>query len=319
MDVMRFIEFKNKIISNVSRVIVGKEDIIELITVSFICGGHILMEDVPGTGKTKLAKAFAKTLGLDFKRIQFTPDLLPSDITGVSIYNQKTSEFEFRPGPIMTQFLLADELNRATPRTQSALLEAMEEDQITADGITYPLPRPFFCMATQNPVETYGTFPLPEAQLDRFFMRLSVGYPGEDEEYDILRRFDGKDPLDALGSIVLPEEIDFVRAAYSEVKVEEDVAKYIIAIMNETRESKDIELGVSPRGSLSLYRAGQAYAAVCGRDYVTPDDIKCLALPVLNHRLKLKSDARYLDNRKSLIAEILDRVPAPTEYVETEK
>lgn len=319
MDVMKFVEFKNKIISNISRVIVGKEDIIELVIVSFICGGHVLIEDAPGMGKTKLAKAFAKTLGLDFKRIQFTPDLLPSDITGVNIYNQKTSEFEFRPGPIMTQFLLADELNRATPRTQSALLEAMEEGQITADGITYALPRPFFCMATQNPVETYGTFPLPEAQLDRFFMKLSVGYPNEDEECEILRRFDGKDPLDAIDSVVSSDEIDFVRQAYSEVTVEEDVAKYIIAIVNETRVSKDIELGVSPRGSLALYRAGQAYAAVSGRDYVTPDDIKHVAMPVLNHRLILKADARYLDNRKSLVSEILDRVPVPTEHVETEK
>jgi len=299
---------------NVARVIVGKDEIINLAFVALLCEGHLLLEDVPGIGKTTLAKALAKSLACTFRRIQFTPDLLPSDLTGLAIYNQKTQDFEFRPGPVLTQILLADEINRATPRTQSALLEAMQERQITVDGNTILLPRPFFVMATQNPVELEGTFPLPEAQVDRFFMRVQLGYPTADEESAILKRYEHDEPLQTLEPVIDNASLLEMQRAVQNVRVEDSIREYIVLIARATRAHNAIELGVSPRGTLFLYHAAQAYAATQGRDYVLPDDVKYLAPYILTHRLMLGAQTRLRGRTtQDLIKEIVESVPAPVE------
>ena len=300
--------------ANVGRVIVGKDEIINLAFVALLCEGHLLLEDVPGIGKTTLAKALAKSLDATFRRIQFTPDLLPSDLTGLAIYNQKTQDFEFRPGPVLTQILLADEINRATPRTQSALLEAMQERQITVDGSTMRLPRPFFVIATQNPVELEGTFPLPEAQVDRFFMRIQLGYPSADEENAILKRFERAEPLDELQSVIDNATLLEMQRQVQTIRVEDSLREYIVSIARATRSHNAIELGASPRGTLYLYHAAQAYAGTQGRDYVLPDDIKYLAPYVLTHRLILGAQTRLRGRTtQDIVQEIVQAVPAPVE------
>lgn len=314
MNIEQFVSFKNKVIKNVSKVIVGKDEVIELVTVAFICGGHILLEDVPGLGKTMLVRAFAKTIGCDFKRIQFTPDLLPSDLTGINFYNQKTGDFQFKPGPIFTNILLADEINRATPRTQSALLEAMQERQVTTDGVTRKLPEPFMVLATQNPIESFGTFPLPEAQLDRFFMRIKIGYPTREEEIEIVNRNKKLDLIEDLESVVSLEEINYVRSAYNEVRISKEVMDYLLDIIEKTRNIDVIQLGVSPRGTIALFKASQAYAAINGRDYIIPEDIKKMAPYVLNHRVILKGLSRD-KNIYSFINSVLDTIKVPVEEV----
>ena len=307
-------EVAERVKANVGRVIVGKDEIIELILVALLCEGHILLEDVPGIGKTTLAKAVAKSLGCSFKRIQFTPDLLPSDVTGISWFNKKTQEFEFRPGPIMAQIVLADEINRATPRTQSALLEAMQERQVTVEGETRPLPRPFLVLATQNPIELEGTFPLPEAQVDRFLMRLKLGYPTAEEENEILMRYEQHDPLDDLTPVIQADELLDMQQQRREVRVEASVREYLVQVCRATREHSAIELGASPRGTLFLYQTAQALAALRGRDFVLPDDIKYLAPFVLTHRLILSPQVK-LRGRTSedIVKEIVESVPAPVE------
>lgn len=307
-------QFAQVIRTNVARVIVGKDAVIDLLLVALLCEGHVLIEDVPGIGKTTLAKALARSLDCTFRRIQFTPDLLPSDITGVNVFNQKTGEFEFRPGPIMAQVVLADEINRAGPRTQSALLEAMQEGQVTADGVTRPLPRPFLVLATQNPIELEGTFPLPEAQIDRFLMRLSLGYPDVAEERAILHRFRQEDPLDKLEPVVKAEDILAMAARCRQVFVHEAVEAYIVELAHASRRSPDVRLGISPRGTLALYRTSQALAAIRGRDYVIPDDVKALAVPVLAHRLIPATQSRLRGSRhEDLIAALIEQVPVPVE------
>ncbi len=306
----------NTLRANIARVIIGKDATVNLALVALLCEGHLLLEDVPGIGKTTLAKALAKSLGCTFRRIQFTPDLLPSDITGLSIYNLKTQEFEFRPGPLLAQIVLADEINRATPRTQSALLEAMQERQITVDGATMPLPRPFFVLATQNPVELEGTFPLPEAQVDRFFMRIKLGYPSSAEESLILQRYDRAEPLDELQAVVTNEALAEMQRAIRAVRVEDSVREYIVAIAHATRAHPAVELGVSPRGTLFLYHAAQAYAAISGRDFVLPDDVKYLAPFVLTHRLIIGAQTRLRGRGAAeIVKEVVDSVPAPVEKV----
>lgn len=313
MDTKKFEEFRCKIKNNVGNVIVGKEDTIDKIIVSFICSGHVLIEDVPGLGKTKLANSLSKSMDCSFKRIQFTPDLLPSDLTGIYYYNQKNQEFEFRKGPLLSQFVLADEINRATPRTQSALLECMEERQITVEGNTIKLQRPFFVMATQNPVEQFGTFPLPEAQLDRFFMKLSMGYPETNEEKAMMNRFMTKDPINELQPVVSMEDIEYVQNNYTAVHVSEEIKDYIIEIVNATRSHREVELGCSPRATLNMMKGSQALAAIRGRDYVIPEDIKELAVPILSHRLMLKNELSSGNKSKALIEEIISTIEAPLE------
>lgn len=314
MDIEKYVEFREKVIKNVSKAIVGKEKIIELIAISFICGGHVLIEDVPGLGKTLLVKAFAKTIGGSFKRIQFTPDLLPSDLTGINFYNQKLGEFEFRPGPLFANIILADEINRATPRTQSSLLEAMEERQITVDGVTRKLPEPFMVLATQNPVETYGTFPLPEAELDRFFMRIKIGYPTREEEIEIINRNKKQELLDSVDAVVRKEEIDYLKNNFQKVKVSNDVMNYLLDIINATRNSESILLGVSPRGSIALFKASQVYALFNGRDYVIPEDIKYLAPYILNHRIIAVGVTRT-KNIYENVNTLLESVKVPLEEI----
>ena len=302
----------SRIIDNVATVIVGKRDAIELVVVAMLANGHILIEDVPGVGKTTLAKSISRSVGLSFKRVQFTPDLLPSDVTGVTIFNQKTREFEFRQGPVMAQIVLADEVNRATPKTQSALLEAMEERQITVDGVTYALPEPFLVLATQNPIEYEGTFPLPEAQLDRFLMRVNLGYPERQDELQVLATRQREQPIDDIEQIVTLEEVFAAQEAVKEVYVDPLVSNYIVDITRATREHADVYLGASPRGSLGLFRSGQALAAVAGRDYVVPDDVKRLAESVLSHRVIVSPAARIRSvDTRAIVAGILDFVPVP--------
>ncbi|WP_291567896.1 MULTISPECIES: AAA family ATPase [unclassified Clostridium] len=314
MEVLRFQQFREKIRDNIGKVIIGKEGNIDKIVTAFITSGHVLLEDVPGLGKTKLAKSLAKTMNCSFKRIQFTPDLLPSDLTGIYFYNQKDYEFEFRQGPLLSQIVLADEINRATPRTQSALLECMEERQITVEGHTIKLNKPFFVIATQNPVEQFGTFPLPEAQLDRFFMKLSMGYPNYDEEKNMMNRFMESDPLNDLHSVITMEEIEYVQNNYSKVHVSEEIKEYILNIVIATRKHKGIELGCSPRATLNLMKGCQAYAAINGRDYVIPEDVKILAPSIMSHRIILRSEINIDDNKaEKLINDILNTIEAPLE------
>jgi MoxR-like ATPase len=303
-------ESGEKVIANVERVIVGKHQEVRLALVALLCQGHLLIEDVPGTGKTVLAKAIARSLGCSFKRIQFTPDLLPTDVTGLSIFNQKTQEFEYRPGPIMAQIVLADEINRATPKTQSALLESMEEHQVTVDGVTYQTPDPFLVIATQNPIEYEGTFALPEAQLDRFLLRLHLGYPEPLDEIMILDEQKRTHPIDDLDEVATLDELRAMQEAVREIYVDSVVSEYIVRLVNATRNHPDVYLGASPRGSLALYRAGQAYAALHGRDYVIPDDVKAVAVPALAHRTIVKTAATVRDVDAGLIVrELLDSVP----------
>ncbi|MBW7884386.1 MAG: MoxR family ATPase [Caldilineaceae bacterium] len=298
----------------VGRVIVGKDAAVELLLVALFCEGHVLIEDVPGIGKTTLAKTLARSLGCTFGRIQFTPDLLPSDITGVNIFNQKSGEFEFRAGPIAAEIVLADEINRAGPRTQSALLEAMEERQVTVDGVTRPLPYPFLVLATQNPVELEGTFPLPEAQLDRFLLRVALGYPDREEERTILRRFRDANPLSELRPLIGAEEIRSASARCRQVFCHPVVEDYLLDLVAATRHEATIELGVSPRGALGLYRGSQALAALRGRDYVIPDDLQQLAVPMLAHRLILTPEARLRGQTAgSILGRILEQTPVPVE------
>lgn len=305
-----------RVIGNVERVIVGKAEPVTFSLIAVICQGHILIEDVPGVGKTVLTKAIARSIGCSFKRIQFTPDLLPSDVTGVSIYNQKSSNFEFRPGPIMAQIVLADEINRATPKTQSALLEAMEEVQITIDGNTYKLPRPFMVMATQNPIEYEGTFPLPEAQLDRFMMGIQLGYPKPADEINILDTHQLRHPLDDLEQIMTAEELIFIQQQVRTIHVDASIREYIVALVNATRHHQNIYLGISPRGSLALLRAGQALAAIQGRGYVIPDDVKMLVKPTLAHRIIVTPAARVRSiTSNAILDEILQSVAIPNAWV----
>ena len=300
------------VVANVEKVIFGKHHEVQLALVALVCRGHILVEDVPGTGKTVLAKAIARSLGCSFRRIQFTPDLLPSDVTGVSIFNQRTSTFEFRPGPIMTQIVLADEINRATPKTQSALLEAMEEHQVTVDGTTYQLPDPFLVMATQNPIEYEGTFPLPEAQLDRFFIRLQLGYPKDKEEIAILDAQRVIHPLETIEQVISAEELVEAQAGVKDVHIAEQVKTYVVAVVNATRSHPDVYLGASPRGSLALARASQAFAMLQGRAFVVPDDVKFLVKPVYRHRIILKPEAEIEGlNADTAMTRILARVEVP--------
>ncbi|MCL4560358.1 MAG: MoxR family ATPase [Chloroflexi bacterium] len=303
-----------RICDNVQKVIVGKEEVIQLTLVSVLCEGHILLEDVPGIGKTTLARALAVSLGCSFHRLQFTPDLLPSDVTGHSWFNQKNQEFEFRQGPLMSQVLLADEINRATPRTQSALLEAMQEQQFTVDGVTRHLPRPFLVLATQNPVELEGTFPLPEAQIDRFLMRIAIGYPSQEDENRLLERFRVSDPLPELTAVTTPEEIIAMQGERRQVKVEASVRDYVVRVARATREHEEIDLGASPRATLALYQASQGWAAIHGRGFVLPDDVKTMAPYVLCHRLMVSSQAQLRGRRpEELVADIVAEVPVPVE------
>ena len=301
-----------EIIANVENVIVGKRRQIILAIVSWLCEGHILLEDVPGVAKTMLARTLSKSVGCRFKRIQCTPDLLPTDVTGASIFNQRTSEFEFRPGPIFAQIVLADEINRATPRTQSALLEAMAEGRVTVDGVTHELEPPFLVMATQNPIDHEGTFPLPEAQLDRFLMRFSLGYPNMDDELKMLDRLQRGHPLDRLEPVVTPEELVACQRAVREVHVDEKVRRYLTQIVHRTRECDDLSLGASPRASIALFRTSQALAAASGRSFVQPDDVKRVAAPVLTHRLILRPESRLRKiTAESIVEEIVAEVPVP--------
>jgi MoxR-like ATPase len=306
-DVQKFV---SPLIENIEQVIVGKRQAIEFILVALLCEGHVLLEDVPGSGKTMLARAIAASLGIRFKRIQCTPDLLPNDITGVSIFNQKSGEFEFNPGPIFVNILLADEINRATPRTQSALLEAMQEQQVTVDGVTRDLPRPFLVLATQNPIEYEGTFPLPEAQLDRFLMRLSLGYPSHMEERQILTKLWREHPITKIGKVVDGQELASLQKRVWDVNVDATLQDYIIALVAATREHPDLSLGVSPRGSLALLKGAQALAAIDGRDYVLPEDIKTLVPLTLAHRLILTPEAELRGRTAQLILEgVLEKTP----------
>ena len=308
------------VLDNVERVIVGKRREIELGLLALLCNGHVLIEDVPGVGKTVLAKALAHSLGCEFKRIQFTPDLLPSDITGVSIYNQRSGQFEYRPGPIVANLVLADEINRATPKTQSALLESMEEHQVTVDGHTYALPEPFIVLATQNPIEYEGTFALPEAQLDRFLIRMSLGYPERLDEIEMLDRQADRHPLESLEQVTDARTLKLAQRAAHAVHVDRGIREYIVALAEATRAHGEVYLGVSPRGSLALYQASRALAAMRGRDFVLPDDIKELAIPTLAHRIIVSPAARMknLDGR-DIIHELLTTVPVPGARVGTRR
>ena len=313
MNVNAFVSFRDRLIGNCSRVIVGKDEVIEQIIVCLIASGHVLLEDLPGTGKTMLLRAFSTSIGGKFKRIQFTPDLMPSDLTGINFFNQKEGVFGFRPGPLFANMVLADEINRATPRSQSALLEVMEEKQITVDGDTYPMDEPYMVMATQNPLESYGTFPLPDAQLDRFFMRLQLGYMTEEQELTVMRRGETRAIIDTLSQVVTAEELSALRASYPEVVVSDEVARYMMAIITATRQSELVSNGVSTRGAQALYRASQIHAALSGRDFVIPEDVKREAAAVLPHRILLVSGS-HLDKLR-FIQNLLEEIPVPLESV----
>ena len=305
-------QFGEGIINNLEQVIVGKSQAVELVVIGLLCQGHILIEDVPGVGKTMLARSLAKSLDCTFNRIQFTPDMLPSDVTGVSIFNQQTRQFEFRPGPIMGQIILADEVNRATPKTQASLLEAMEEHQVTVDGVTHMLPRPFMVLATQNPIEYEGTFPLPEAQLDRFLLRVRLGYPSASEEIRVMNDQQIRHPIESLDPVVRVEYLLDAIQAIREVYVSPSIQRYIVDLVGRTRQSGDVYLGASPRGSLALFRAGQARAALQGRDHVLPDDIKALAVAVLGHRIIVSPAARLRElSADRIVQEIIYNAPVP--------
>ena len=313
MDTKLFEDCNKKVIANCSRVILGKEEIIENIFISFICGGHVLLEDVPGTGKTMLLKSFSKTLGTKFKRIQFTPDLMPSDLIGIHFYNQKTNEFVFREGPLFSNIVLADEINRATPRTQSALLEAMEEKQITVDGETFLEEEPFMVMATQNPLENYGTFPLPEAQMDRFFMKLHMGYMQPEQEMEVMSRSSGADVLKQLEPVVSMDEIQQLKNTFHDICVSQDVKEYMMHIITATRNSVALSSGVSTRGAIALYLASQVKAAVNGREFVIPEDVQEMCVPVLAHRLSNSGSTKQVEKS---IRDILAGIPVPVEDME---
>jgi MoxR-like ATPase len=301
-----------RIVENISKVIVGKGRSIKLLLVALLADGHVLIEDVPGLGKTLMAKSLARSIGGSIKRVQFTPDLLPADITGFNVYNQKTGQFTFQPGPVITNILLADEINRTIPRTQASLLESMEERQVTVDGKTIPLPHPFFVMATQNPIELEGTFPLPEAQLDRFLLKIKLGYPEKDEEISILERFQEENPLLELEAVANPEQITELQQARKKVRISSPVRQYITDIVRATRGHKSLRFGASPRGSLGLMRTGQALAALRGREYVLPDDIKYLVRPVLAHRLILKEEERLHEKKQEhFLEDIINQIPVP--------
>lgn len=312
MDIKRFESFRDAVLEPVCSVIVGKREVAQLVLTCFICSGHVLLEDVPGTGKTMMLRAFSKVLGGKFSRIQFTPDLLPSDLTGIDFYNQKTGEFEFRPGPLFANIVLADEINRATPRTQSSLLEAMEERQISVDGKTYPLEEPFMVMATQNPLESYGTFPLPEAQTDRFFMRLHMGYPDRQEELELIGRPSTAHMINSLQATVTPEDIAYVRENYTQVKFSPVVSGYLMDLVEKTRQDSGFSVGVSTRGAIALYKAAQVTAAFHGRDFVIPEDVKDMAPHVLGHRLSSSSLASSRDVQ-TYLQKLIAAVPVPTE------
>lgn len=302
----------SQIKSNINSVILGKDEVIDLLLTSLISSGHVLLEDVPGVGKTTIAKVLAKSISCEFTRIQFTPDLLPSDLTGINYYNQKKGDFEFRKGPLFTNILLADEINRATPRTQSSLLECMEERQVTVEGVTNKLEKPFFVIATQNPIENYGTFPLPEAQLDRFLMKVKMGYPERNEEAQILALFDKGNPIEEVQPVCTKEDIQSIQKEFTEVHVDKDISNYILDIIQATRESNVIELGVSPRAGIALYKAAQALAYIKGRDFVKPDDILYLAPFVLGHRLILKGTSKYKkSDAYAVIKDLSDKIPVP--------
>ena len=312
MPEISFTEYRQRILDQCEKVIVGKTDVIEKVLICFLCSGHILLEDVPGTGKTMLLRAFAATVGGSFKRVQFTPDLLPSDLTGINFYHQKTGDFQFRPGPVFANLVLADEINRATPRTQSALLEAMAEQQVTVDGETHPMAEPFMIMATQNPLESHGTFPLPEAQTDRFFMRLSLGYMERGQELAVLTGEDTNDIVAALRPQVSAEDTASVKRRVKEIEVTQDVAGYIMDIVAATRSDSRIRIGVSTRGALALYKASQAAAALAGRSYVTPEDVKALAPAVLAHRVVVAGSGR-MDETENMIRELAQSCAVPLE------
>ncbi|MBU8906357.1 AAA family ATPase [Desertibacillus haloalkaliphilus] len=306
------------VITSIEKAVVGKTREVELSLVALLADGHILLEDVPGVGKTMMVRAIAKAVGADFKRIQFTPDLLPSDVTGVSIFNQKTMSFEFRPGPVMANIVLADEINRTSPKTQAALLEALEEGSVTVDGDTRLLPKPFFVMATQNPIEYGGTYPLPEAQLDRFLFKLKLGYPSEAEELEVLKRVQGEHPIEAITPVLTLEQLRAMQEEVKKVYVDDSIKSYLVAIVNKTRSHNDVHLGVSPRGSIALMKAAQAYAYLRGRDFVLPDDIKELATYTLAHRMIVRNDISLSDVRaEDIIAEILNQVKVPVAGKET--